>query len=118
MLPSRKPLRRAMRYDGVVPLRPSDDGPPQEVSASDVAAIAGLAREQRQDGACFDIVISGYSPDATDLRERVAEREAAGATWWFEDGVAYADWSSGVPLNGLAPLRKRIARGPTGDRQT
>jgi hypothetical protein len=79
-----------------------------------VAAIAGLAREQRPEGAPFDIVISGYSPDATDLRERVAEREAAGATWWFEDGVAYADWSTGVPLNGIGPLRKRIARGPTG----
>jgi alkanesulfonate monooxygenase SsuD/methylene tetrahydromethanopterin reductase-like flavin-dependent oxidoreductase (luciferase family) len=114
MLPSRKPVQRAVRYDGMVPLRIGDGGPPEEVSTSDVASIAAFAKAQRPDGAPFDIVISGYSPEATDLPDRIAEREAAGATWWFEDAIAYGDWSSGVSLNGLAPLRKRIARGPTG----
>jgi alkanesulfonate monooxygenase SsuD/methylene tetrahydromethanopterin reductase-like flavin-dependent oxidoreductase (luciferase family) len=114
MLPSRAPLRRAVRYDGVVPLRMTEDGVPQMLSAADVSSIASLAASQRPQGAPFDIVVAGYTPDPAELRDIAAEREAAGATWWFEDAIAYGDFSTGVSLHGIGPLRERIGKGPIG----
>ena len=114
MLPTRAPLRRAVRYEGVVPLRVRDDGAPEMLSAADVAAIAALATSQRPAGAPFDIVVGGWTPDPAQIRDLAPEREAAGATWWFEDAIGYGDWSSGVSLNGIGPLRSRIAKGPLG----
>jgi alkanesulfonate monooxygenase SsuD/methylene tetrahydromethanopterin reductase-like flavin-dependent oxidoreductase (luciferase family) len=114
MLPSRAPLRRAVRYDGVVPLRMSEEGMPELLSASDVGSLAAFAKSQRPDGAPFDIVVAGWTPDPAQLRDLAPEREAAGATWWFEDAIAYGDFSTGVSLNGIASLRARIAKGPLG----
>jgi alkanesulfonate monooxygenase SsuD/methylene tetrahydromethanopterin reductase-like flavin-dependent oxidoreductase (luciferase family) len=114
MLPSRAPLRRAAKWDGIVPLRIADDGSPALLSPADIASIAAYARSQRPDGATFDIVVSGYSPEPSHLLEMVGPREEAGATWWFEDGVAYSSWDTGVPLGGIKELRERVAKGPTG----
>jgi alkanesulfonate monooxygenase SsuD/methylene tetrahydromethanopterin reductase-like flavin-dependent oxidoreductase (luciferase family) len=69
--PHRAPVRRAARWDGIVPvgrLTPDDAG----------ALLAEVHRERSHDAA-FDLVVP--SAAATGV---IAEYGAAGATWWLE----------------------------------
>jgi hypothetical protein len=62
--PNRRPLRRALRWDGIFPI----DLPGPEALAELVAEV----RAERDDG--FEVVVNEADRD-------VAEWEAAGATW-------------------------------------
>ena len=84
--PNRLPLRRAARWDGVVPhvLNPADGSwaPTPEAVTQIVAAVG----EHRDGTGPFDVVITGRTqpaePDAA--RETAGSIAAAGATWWLE----------------------------------
>lgn len=71
MLPNLRPLRRAARFDGVVPMR-SDEQP---LDPSDVAMIAGYVKTHREGDEAYDVVIGG--PPTVDIEAF----EQAGATW-------------------------------------
>jgi alkanesulfonate monooxygenase SsuD/methylene tetrahydromethanopterin reductase-like flavin-dependent oxidoreductase (luciferase family) len=71
MLPNLRPLRRAARFDGVVPMR-SDE---HRLDPSDVAMIASYVKTHRQGDEPYDVVIGG--PPTAD----VEAFEQAGATW-------------------------------------
>ena len=107
--PGERPFVRAARWDGVVPMR--QDG---TWTVADTLAVARRVRQLRvSESSAFDVAVPGES-DPSDLGrvERVAEHEAAGATWWveavhpwrygYEDGEAWP----------LAAMEERIAAGP------
>ncbi|MFC5752860.1 LLM class flavin-dependent oxidoreductase [Actinomadura rugatobispora] len=83
--PNRVPLRRAARWDGVVPMVFGPDGswtPTAEVVAEVVAHIG----EQRDTTGPFDVVITGRTPadEPGAARKTVEPIADAGATWWLE----------------------------------
>jgi alkanesulfonate monooxygenase SsuD/methylene tetrahydromethanopterin reductase-like flavin-dependent oxidoreductase (luciferase family) len=73
MLPNMRPLRRAARFDGVVPIR-SDM---RDLEPAEVAMIAGYVRAHRADDEPFDVVVGGS------LQADVTAMEEAGATWFI-----------------------------------
>ncbi|WP_319943680.1 LLM class flavin-dependent oxidoreductase [Nocardia aurantia] len=84
--PNRRPLRRAIRWDGVAPtmVDPADGSwRPTPAAVTDLVAAVG---ELRDSDAPFDVVITGRTPDAEPdaARDTVGAIAAAGATWWIE----------------------------------
>ena len=69
--PNRPPLRRAARYDGVVPI---GDLPPQTVTE-----LLGEVHRHRTSDAPFDVAVASWTASAPP-----PEYESAGATWWLE----------------------------------
>jgi alkanesulfonate monooxygenase SsuD/methylene tetrahydromethanopterin reductase-like flavin-dependent oxidoreductase (luciferase family) len=105
--PHRRPMRRAARWDGAVPLflsaRHGQAPPPQEVRD-----LARYLAEQRGDraGEPFEIVVGGVSEPASanDLLGPLLE---AGATWWDERLP-----QSSPEHHSLAPVLRRVDAGP------
>jgi len=95
--PHRRPLARAARWDGLVPMHPTDMFP----TPAQVDEMVGIARSLRAADTPFDvnvpIVLSG---DRIDDRRLVHEYEAAGATW-----LQIGAW-------GIDELRARVVAGP------
>jgi alkanesulfonate monooxygenase SsuD/methylene tetrahydromethanopterin reductase-like flavin-dependent oxidoreductase (luciferase family) len=97
--PSKKPLDRAARWDGVVPT--ALDG--LDVAPDDLRSIASHIRERRPSGGGFDIVRFGQTQGPGDTAA-VKECADAGATWWCE--YIYTANST------LEATRARIGQGP------
>lgn len=87
--PSRRPLARALRWDGVVPL--GSDAP-----LTPAGLDTYLSGVDRPDG--WDVVV------ARDLDVPVAEYEDVGVTWLIDSTWPEGDW---VP-----ELRARVGKGP------
>ncbi|MDT4941495.1 MAG: hypothetical protein QOJ34_1584 [Pseudonocardiales bacterium] len=105
--PHRRPMRRAARWDGAVPLflsaRHGEAPPPDEVRE-----LAGYIAEQRGDRAAepFDIVVGGVSDPAT-AADLLGPLQAAGATWWDERQV-----QANPDHHRAEPVLRRIDAGP------
>lgn len=105
--PNRRPMRRAARWDGVVPLftdaRHGD--PPPAGQVADLVTYLGRHRGVR--AGPFDVVVGGVSPAdpaaAADLLGPFAE---AGATWW-DERQARDDL-----VDRAEPVLRRIEQGP------
>src|SRR5689334_21308563 len=82
--PKRRPMRRAARWDGAVPLfesaRHGQAPAPDEVR--ELAAYLAQHRGDRADEP-FDLVVGGASDPAT-AHKLIAPLRDAGATWWDE----------------------------------
>ncbi len=95
-LPLRKPMSRAARWDGAVPITWADG----RLSRPSVAQIAGvrdqvLARRGHLDG--FDLAV--WAEVADDPAAVAAELPAyaeAGATWWIETAKPEPGWLAGL----------------------
>lgn len=99
--PNRRPLRRAARYDGVMPTfvdQRSRVVPPGEFAAA-TAYVAG--ERGGLDG--FDVALEGASPPGA-AAEVARSYVDGGLTWWVE---AFGHWRGG-----LAEAETRIAAGP------
>jgi alkanesulfonate monooxygenase SsuD/methylene tetrahydromethanopterin reductase-like flavin-dependent oxidoreductase (luciferase family) len=97
--PNKAPLRRALRWDGFVPIHP--EWPDGVLTPADYRAMRrSVIRERRSDR--FDLVLmTTYGGDRPALTLRNVERyENAGVTWWLQSGDT------------LAKLRAAIRRGP------
>ena len=104
--PNRRPIRRAARWDGVVPLvATARHG---EVPAvGEVRDLVDYVTEHRQGDGPFDVVLGGVTPgDPAQARDLIAPLAEAGATWWDERQV-----QSG-PFDRLEPTLRRIEQGP------
>jgi alkanesulfonate monooxygenase SsuD/methylene tetrahydromethanopterin reductase-like flavin-dependent oxidoreductase (luciferase family) len=106
--PNRRPMRRAARWDGAVPMfgRGSHGYFPD---ADQVRDLAAYVHEHREDtGRPFEIVVGGISPgDADRARDLLAPLRDAGATWWDERQLI-----DGPDLDRLGPVLRRIEQGP------
>jgi alkanesulfonate monooxygenase SsuD/methylene tetrahydromethanopterin reductase-like flavin-dependent oxidoreductase (luciferase family) len=69
--PHRRPLRRAARYDGVIPVG--------DVAPTDLRALMGEITPHRTSDSRFDVAIPSWAANAPS-----PEYEALGATWWLE----------------------------------
>jgi alkanesulfonate monooxygenase SsuD/methylene tetrahydromethanopterin reductase-like flavin-dependent oxidoreductase (luciferase family) len=84
--PNRSPLRRAARWDGVVPMIVNREDGRWEPTPAVVADIIETVSGQRSSTGPFDVVITGRTPpnEPGAARETVEPIAAAGATWWLE----------------------------------
>lgn len=96
-------MRRAAGRDGVLPIRREDGFDP--LSPDQLREVRAWVAEQRS-GEPFELVVEGVLPsDPAQARDRAAELEAAGVTWWI-----HSDWDfASVTPEGLLD---RIRLGP------
>ncbi len=95
--PSERSVRRALRFDGILP---------QSSDPDVIRAVASFVTRERPSEAGdrpFDIVVEGTTPDPARVSDTVGPLRDAGATWWVE-----SDWTSAT----VESLRRRIAAGP------
>ncbi len=110
--PNKPPMRRAARWDGVVPGASERAPTPDEVREL-VAYVAA----HRTTEAPFDVVIGGQTPggDPVGGAAVVAPYAEAAATWWIED---VNPWRFGLGLedpwspDAAARMRERVRLGP------
>lgn len=114
-LPTKAPLKRASRWDGVFPISKRDDDDTQGQIADLKDAIVLIDSLRGDNDAPFDVVYRGKPTPGDDPArgaEMVAPFAEAGVTWWLEHlnpsrlGLTWTDdWT-------LEPLRERILQGP------
>jgi alkanesulfonate monooxygenase SsuD/methylene tetrahydromethanopterin reductase-like flavin-dependent oxidoreductase (luciferase family) len=107
--PHRRPMRRAARWDGVVPLF-STAGHGQIPPVDQVRDLVAYVNEHRRDrpNSPFEIVLGGVSPgDPAKARDLIAPLADAGATWWDERQLQTSD-----ELHRLTPVLRRIDQCP------
>jgi len=97
-------MRRAARYDGLLPAVKTPEGG-RQATARELAAAMGQLSAQRGSGT-FDVVVEGETEGPGDTATVRAYAEA-GATWWIE-----SRWMLPSTEAGAAELRKRIMAGP------
>ena len=87
MLPSRRALVRAARWDGVVPMKTGADGI-GFITPLDVASIVAEIGERRGSVEGFDVVVNAGPPPTASIQEF----EDAGATWWMISMGDFPGW--------------------------
>lgn len=102
--PNKAPLRRAARWDGIVPASTDVNNP--VVTPQQIRDIVAYIMEQRRHGAAFDVVVSGQTQGGNTPEDAaiVTPYVEAGATWWLEFRLPWAAT--------LAEVRERIRTGP------
>jgi alkanesulfonate monooxygenase SsuD/methylene tetrahydromethanopterin reductase-like flavin-dependent oxidoreductase (luciferase family) len=106
--PHRRPLRRAARWDGAVPLFADarhGQAPPVD-QVRDLVAYVYQHRDRHNRP--FEIVLGGVSSDdPARARDVIGPLVDAGATWWDERQL-----QSSNQIDQLAPVLRRIDPGP------
>lgn len=104
VLPARRPLERAARWDGAVPIT-YRDGRLTRPTPDEIAETREFITARRDVMAGYDVVVwSEIVPDAQAGAALQREYDAAGATWWIETARTDDGWQD--------ELRGRIERGP------
>jgi alkanesulfonate monooxygenase SsuD/methylene tetrahydromethanopterin reductase-like flavin-dependent oxidoreductase (luciferase family) len=93
--PSRKPFRRAARWDGMMPIsKTAMEG--GDLTPEDVAEIVAFSHQHRGDGATpMDIAKGGMTSGSDDIGEP-SSFAAAGATWWLESIIPWGNSREGA----------------------
>ncbi len=112
--PAKAPLRRAARYDGVVPI--GRDLPLSAMlTPAQMQEIAGYVAAQPGYAHPFEFVHMGVTAgvDAAHDREVIDAYRRAGVTWWVEKILPelWGSWSNWP----LEAMRARIRHGPPGE---
>jgi alkanesulfonate monooxygenase SsuD/methylene tetrahydromethanopterin reductase-like flavin-dependent oxidoreductase (luciferase family) len=103
--PRRAPLRRAARFDGVVPLKVGAEELVM-LEPGELAELLAVVRAERPGGGPFEVMVGGRTPgdDPAAARAVIEPLVEAGMTWWTEELE---------PRRGdLAAMRGRIRQGP------
>lgn len=106
--PRPRSMRRALRYDGLLPNAFGPDGQHRATTHDDIRDMAAHVREHRGDDP-YDIVVE-RTTDGADREAAVAQVGPwadAGATWWIE-----AMWAAPGKDAHLAAVLRRIEQGP------
>src|SRR5205823_3353264 len=102
--PRERSMRRAVRFDGLMPSVILPDGSRPELTPGHIREMRSWIGERRSlDG--FDIVVEGTTlgEDSQAAVDAVKPWADAGATWWIE-----SDWTNWE----VGPARRRIEAGP------
>lgn len=107
--PRQKSMRRALRCDGILPVKMTTAGISYSLTPEDLRPIKAHIDTHREQPSPFDIVIEGETPgtDRAQAKTIVQLFAEAGATWWLED-VAITPYERG----GIEGIRSRIKHGP------
>ncbi|HEY6480917.1 MAG TPA: LLM class flavin-dependent oxidoreductase [Streptosporangiaceae bacterium] len=104
VLPARRPVARAARWDGMVPIRFADRRlvrPP----ASDIAAVRDQVTAARGSVSGFDLVVwAEVAEEPGEVAALARPYAEAGATWWIETAKPEPGW--------LEQVTARVAAGP------
>ena len=104
VLPARRPVARAARWDGMVPIRFADRRlvrPP----ASDIADVRDQVTAARGSVSGFDLVVwAEVAEEPGEVAALARPYAEAGATWWIETAKPEPGW--------LEQVTARIAAGP------
>jgi alkanesulfonate monooxygenase SsuD/methylene tetrahydromethanopterin reductase-like flavin-dependent oxidoreductase (luciferase family) len=98
--PHKKPLQRAARYDGVVPIHADFS---KGLTPDHIKDIVDTVTEYRTRPGLFDVVVSGTTPDEKG-GDLVALYQKAGATWWSEN--------INSKRGSIKEMKERIVKGP------
>ena len=101
--PTKAPFRRAARWDGVIPLKASEDA---LLEPQDVTEVLDFIRLQRTSTDPFDVAIIQWTDpsDPQAAAEKVRAFARAGTSWWLESLYIFHD--------SLEAMRQRIRLGP------
>jgi alkanesulfonate monooxygenase SsuD/methylene tetrahydromethanopterin reductase-like flavin-dependent oxidoreductase (luciferase family) len=101
--PNKAPFRRAARWDGVIPLKQSEEA---LLEPQDVAEMLDFIRQQRGSMDGFDVAIINWTDpsDPVGSREKVSAYARAGTTWWLESLYLQQD--------SLKAMCERVRQGP------
>lgn len=104
--PIEGPIRRAARWDGMVPLKFDREGTPAQMTPDDVADLGDRISQHRGSTHGFDLAISGETStlDPAAVAPMLETYASAGATWWIESTPGFPGWES--------EMTKRIEAGP------
>jgi alkanesulfonate monooxygenase SsuD/methylene tetrahydromethanopterin reductase-like flavin-dependent oxidoreductase (luciferase family) len=109
--PRPKSMRRALKYDGILPMVKDEKGT-RQAQPEHVAAIKAYIEDNRELDTPFDIVVEGQTPgdDLQKAANLVSPMQDAGATWWIETLWDHTEsiWQPG----GLERVRRRLSQGP------
>ncbi len=104
VLPNRRPIARAARWDGVVPIRFAD-GRVVRPSVADIAWTRDQVAAHRPELDGFDLVVWSEIVEVSPAGDQLLrDYQSAGATWWIETGRPAPDWWS--------ELTERVRMGP------
>jgi alkanesulfonate monooxygenase SsuD/methylene tetrahydromethanopterin reductase-like flavin-dependent oxidoreductase (luciferase family) len=83
---SERSMRRALRYDGLLPNVRGDDGAMRAPTVDEVRAMRAYAAANRTEPTPLDIIVEGTTPGDDRAAGAAAVRPwaDAGATWWIE----------------------------------
>jgi len=107
--PRHTSMKRALRCDGILPVKMTAEGISYSLTLEDLRAIKTYVDTEREQAGPFEIVIEGETPGEDHARANMLVQPfaEAGATWWLED-VATAPYKAG----GLEGMSLRIRQGP------
>lgn len=92
-LPRRRPMLRAARWDGAVPITWAD-GRLARPSAEQIAGVRDLVADHREPGGpAFDLAVwAEVTADPRQLMTELPDYVDAGATWWIETAKPEPGW--------------------------
>jgi len=106
VLPATRPIARAARWDGVVPIRFAQRSLIRP-SVADIADVRERVTAARGSADGYDVVVwAEVAAQPTDVPALAAPYIAAGATWWIETAKPEPEWWAGVT--------RRVAAGVLG----
>ena len=96
VLPATRPIARAARWDGVVPIRFADRSLIRP-SAQDIAGVRARVAAARGTADGFDVAVwAEVAPEPAAVPGLAAPYQAAGATWWIETAKPEPHWWEGI----------------------
>ncbi len=107
--PRMKSMRRALRYEGLLPDVMDEKGEHHTATPEDIRKIGKFVEANGKDRTSFDIVVEGKSPGDDPAKASAMARPYAdaGATWWVE-----SLWGAMGRPDAQELVRKRIQAGP------
>ncbi len=103
--PRRKSMRRALRFDGLLPMKMDPDGKFATMTPEIIREIKAYIDQNRAETTPYDIIQEGKTPgdDLSAAAQIVRPWAEAGVTWWIE-----AMWGE----EQVEKLRARLRQGP------
>lgn len=107
--PRMKSMRRALRYDGLLPTMSIAKGESRPARPEEIQDMKAFIDENRTEHTPFDIIMDGETPgDNLEKAASVIRQWAdVGVTWWIE-----TRWNEPRNSDGQAVARKRILQRP------
>ncbi|HEX9517842.1 MAG TPA: LLM class flavin-dependent oxidoreductase [Streptosporangiaceae bacterium] len=104
VLPAPRPIARAARWDGMVPIRFDADGLARP-SPEEMAKVAGQIGAIRGNAPGYDMVVwAEVASEPAEVAELARPYADAGATWWIETARPEPGWWEGI--------QARVGAGP------
>lgn len=95
ILPNRRPIARAARWDGFVPIAAGGGSPRPDVA--DFGKAVAQVAAARGDMNGYDVVVwAEVARSPAEAAERSGSYAEAGATWWIETAWPGPDWWQGI----------------------